>query len=102
MAKNKKQAANRGEDKNFPLFLDDLYDDYESNEIYSTILTNMVEATNNQMNIAVELTKLVSNTNNSSTLNEEKIFSIFQKAMHVIGTCSPLKKIWEEHGSEIQ
>jgi len=87
----KKKPGKKQEDFFDVIPLDD--NDY-SDDMMVDVMGNMLEATNNQMAMALELTKLI--TANSQVKDmEEYVFSIFKKAVKVVGENYPLKNIME-------
>lgn len=59
------------------------------------IMSGMLEASNNQMMMAIELTKLIV-ANNPVKNMEDHVFSVFKKATRVIGDNFALKSIMEQ------
>jgi hypothetical protein len=76
----------------------DLSDFMESsdNEAMASIMAGLVEASNNQMKLAIELTKLAVEKNAAKGMNEDEVFSIFKKASAVIDESNPLKAVCEK------
>jgi hypothetical protein len=70
---------------------DDIYDE----GTMVGVMSGMLEASNNQMMMAIELTKLIVG-NNSVKNMEEHVFSVFKKATKVIGENFALKNIIEQ------
>ena len=63
-----------------------------SDDMMVDVMRDTISACNTQMQIAVELTKLI--VDGSVTENrEEQVFSVFKKAISVVGESSPLKNI---------
>lgn len=60
------------------------------------VMNGMMEASNNQMTLAIELTKLAVSKNTAQDMNEDDVFSIFKKASGVITESFPLKALWEK------
>lgn len=73
------------------------YDD-TNQETMLGVMSGMLEASNNQMMMAIELTKLI--VTNSAVENrdmmEDYVFSVFKKATKVIGENFALKNIMEQ------
>ena len=59
------------------------------------VMSGMLEASNNQMMMAIELTKLIV-ANNPVKNMEDHVFSVFKKATKVIGENFALKNIMEQ------
>ena len=76
------------------------FDDEEySNDMMTGIMSGMLDASNNQMMMAIELTKLI--VGNSTIENrEEHVFSVFKKAVKVVGENFALKNLMEQFGFE--
>lgn len=94
MAKNnglKKQKEVEAE-LDFSEILDPSYDD----ELMMGVINGMVEASNDRIRLALELTKLAVEKNTSKDMSEDEIFSIFKKASGVIAESFPLKELWEK------
>lgn len=70
---------------------DDAYDE----ETMMGVMSGMLEASNNQMMMAIELTKLIV-ANNPVKNMEDHVFSVFKKATKVIGENFALKNIMEQ------
>ena len=59
------------------------------------VMSGMLEASNNQMHMALELTKLI--VSGSTVKNmEEHVFSVFKKSLQVVGENFALKKMIEQ------
>jgi hypothetical protein len=91
MAKNhiKKHEINDHDDLSFTL-----QDSYED-ETINAMLGNMVGANHSQMEIALELTKLIVDKGALPNLNEEQVLATFQRAFKVIIESSPLQQLWK-------
>ncbi|MBA2649201.1 MAG: hypothetical protein H0U75_06290 [Legionella sp.] len=76
-------------------FSDMSYDDSYDQETMVGVMSGMLEASNNQMMIAIELTKLIV-ANNPVNNMEDHVFSIFKKATKVVGENFALKNIMEQ------
>ena len=70
---------------------DNAYDE----EAMIGVMSGMLEASNNQMMMAIELTKLIV-ANNPVKNMEDHVFSVFKKATKVIGENFALKNIMEQ------
>lgn len=82
--------------------LEDALDfDYMSseNEAMAGIMSGILEASNNQMMMAIELTKLIV-ANNAVKNMEDHVFSVFKKATKVVGENFALKKLLEQLGQQ--
>ena len=75
----------------------DFAEDYSSpnDEAIAGMMAGLIEASNHQQKIAIELTKLVIEKS-SEAMNEEKIFSAFKRASKVVTESVPLKELWEK------
>ena len=62
-------------------------------EAISGMMGNVIEANNQQMRLAFDLTRLVVEKN-SEKMNEEAIFSTFRRASKAVAENLPLKEIW--------
>ncbi|MFA5959978.1 MAG: hypothetical protein WC785_05630 [Tatlockia sp.] len=76
-------------------FSDMSYDDSYDQEAMVDVMSGMLDASNSQMMMAIELTKLII-TNNPMKTTEEDVFSVFKKATQVIGENFALKNIMEQ------
>ena len=85
----KKQVENQEDEMDFmSLFEEEGY----SEDMMVDVMRDTIAACNNQMQIAVELTKLI--IEGSITENrEEQVFSVFKKAVSVVSESFPLKNI---------
>lgn len=71
------------------------YVDSCDQETMVDVMSGMLEASNNQMMMAIELTKLI--VANTPVKNmEDHVFSVFKKATKVIGENFALQKIMEQ------
>lgn len=81
-------------------FSDDAYEEaYEEAYDQGTmvgVMSGMLEASNNQMMMAIELTKLIVANNNAVKNMEDHVLSVFKKATKVIGENFALKNIMEQ------
>lgn len=78
-------------------FSDMAYDDAYDQDDMMGFMHGMLEASNNQMMIALELTKLIV-TNNTVDNREEHVLSVFKKATQVVSDNTALKKLMEQMG----
>ena len=76
----------------FSEIMEPSYDD----ELMAGVMNGMIEASNNQMMLAIELTKLAVEKSTAENMNEDDVFSIFKKASGVIAESFPLKALWEK------
>lgn len=93
MAKNNmlKKHQEVEDDFDFSEMLTPSYDD----ETMAGVMSGLIEASNNQMMLAIELTKLALDKNTSKDMKEDDVFSIFKKASGVIAESFPLKSLLE-------
>jgi len=75
-------------------FNDTSYESYDEGTMVG-VMSGMLEASNNQMMMAIELTKLIV-ANNPVKNMEDYVFSVFKKATKVIGENFALKSIMEQ------
>lgn len=66
-----------------------------SDEALAGMMSGMIEASQHQQVMAIELTKLVVGKN-SNSMSEENIFSVFKRASKVVAENFPLKELWEK------
>lgn len=71
------------------------YGDMPDDSYMAGVMSGMLEASNNQMLMALELTKLIV-ANNPVKNMEEHVFSVFKKATRVVGENVALKNIMEQ------
>ena len=71
------------------------YEDSYDQDAMVGVMSGMLEASNNQMMMAIELTKLIV-ANNPVENMEEHVFSVFKNATKVIGENFALKNIMEQ------
>lgn len=72
------------------------YDDSScEHESMGEIMSGLIEASNNQMMMAIELTKLIV-ANNPVDDMEQHVFSVFKNASKIIGENFALKNIMEQ------
>ncbi|MDR3492632.1 MAG: hypothetical protein P4M12_11445 [Gammaproteobacteria bacterium] len=90
----KKNAVEVHEEEFFDFSaMDNSYDE----ETMVGIMSGMLEASNNQMMMAIELTKLIV-ANNPVKNMEDHVFSVFKRATKVVGENFALKNIMEQMG----
>lgn len=70
---------------------------HDHNEEMQMMLDNIFEESNHQMNAALELTKLLLDTNEKTgvAVNEEKVFDLYRQAIKVVCETSPMNKIMD-------
>ena len=66
-----------------------------NDETIAGMMAGLIEASNHQQKIAIELTKLVVEKS-TEAMNEEKIFSAFKQSSKVVTENAPLKELWEK------
>jgi hypothetical protein len=76
-------------------FSETTYDDSYDQETMVGVMSGMLEASNNQMMMAIELTKLIV-ANNPVKNMEEHVFSVFKRATKVVGENFALKNLMEQ------
>lgn len=64
-------------------------------EAINGMMGNVIEASNHQMRLAFDLTKLVVEKS-SENMNEEAIFLAFKRASKTVAENLPLKALWEK------
>lgn len=75
---------------------DDMMDEPSyDNAVMANIMTTMVDATNHQLNRAIDLTKVVVEKVDKN-MSEEEIFNIFNKAADMIAERFPVKAMWDK------
>jgi hypothetical protein len=94
MAKNNmlKKHKDVEDDFDFSAMMEPSYD----GEVMAGVMTGLIEASNNQMMLAIELTKLAVGKSTAKDINEDDVFSIFKKASGVIAESFPLKELLEK------
>ena len=73
-------------------------DDSSADGMFAGMVSGLIEASNHQTTMAIELTKLVVLKNPDCSMTEDKIFSTFKKATKVIADSFPLKSLMEQCG----
>jgi hypothetical protein len=92
MAKNK--SLKKYDDEPFDLhYVEDVSS--PNDEAISGMMVGLVEASNHQQKMAIELTKLVVEKS-PEAMDEEKVFSSFKRASKVVTEYFPLKELWEK------
>lgn len=94
MAKNTmvKKCQEVEDDFDFPEMMDMPFDE----EVMAGVMNGLIEASNNQMLLAIELTKLAIDKGCTKDMNVDDVFSIFKKASNVIADSFPLKSLMEQ------
>ncbi len=96
MAKNKtviKQQQDEDVDVEFD-FSDFLVDSPDE-EAMAGMMGGLLEASQQQLQIAMELTRLVVEKNAAESLKEKDIFAVFKRAAKVVADSSPMKELWD-------
>ena len=92
MAKN--TMLNQFEEKE----LDDEFHflDSPDDEMMAGLMEGLIESSNHQMLMAIELTKLIVSKNANQNMTDEHVFSSFKRASKVIAENFPLKELFEK------
>ncbi len=90
-----KKNAVKARDEDFFDFNEISSADTVNQETMVGVMSGMLEASNNQMMMAIELTKLIV-ANNPVKNMEDHVFSVFKKATKVIGENFALQNIMEQ------
>jgi hypothetical protein len=91
MAKNTMVKKQEAEVFDFSEMMESPYE----GEAINGMMGNVIEASNHQMRLAFDLTKLVVEKN-PGNMNEEAIFLAFKRASTVVAENLPLKALWEK------
>jgi len=75
-------------------------DEPYGDEAMAGVMSGLIEASNQQMKMAIELTKLIVENNPTKGAGEEQIFSIFKKASKVVGDNHTLKTMLKQLGMD--
>jgi hypothetical protein len=75
-------------------FSEDMGPSTEEVETMARMISGLVEASQHQQMMAIELTKLAVEKMTIEKMDEEKIFSIFKQASKVVSENFPLKELW--------
>lgn len=70
--------------------------DEPSENAMNGMLGTLVESSRDHMNIALELTKIITSKNSSDSFDEEKVLSIFKKSLRTVNENCRLKSLWEK------
>ena len=62
------------------------------------MMSGLVEASQHQIQMALELTKIIVDKNTASSMTEKEILSAFQRSSQAVSRQSPLKEFWERMG----
>ena len=62
------------------------------------MMSGLVEASQHQIQMALELTKIIVDKNTASSMTEKEILSTFQRSSQAVSRHSPLKELWERMG----
>lgn len=76
----------------------DFLEDVPADGIFAGMVSGLIEASNHQTTMAIELTKLVVSKNTDNSMTEDKIFSTFKKATKVIADNFSLKTLMAQCG----
>lgn len=98
MAKNKKVAQVEFDEAFDFIDMDESYDDDFDNVEMPEVMRILMEASNHQMGMAVELTKLIVEKNLVKNPNEDGVFAVFNKASKIINERYNLNTIMEQLG----
>ena len=94
MIKGKNKFEPDGDDFDFSEIMFGHHDD----DAISVVVRSLIEASNQQTAMAIELTRLVVDKTPQQERNSEEIFSVFRMASKEISEAEnfPLKKLWEK------
>jgi hypothetical protein len=92
MAKN--NTIKKYKDKEDDIF--DFSEESPGDEMVAGMMTGLIEASNHQAMMAIELTKLVASKNSQASMSENDIFSTFKRASKVVAESIPLKDLWKQ------
>ena len=70
--------------------------DSPDEEVMVGMMSGLIEASRNQMQIALELTRITVENNPAGTFNEKDVHSIFTRASKVVSNSSPIKDLLEQ------
>lgn len=73
----------------------DIFHSHEQDEAMAGFIHGIIEASNNQMTLAVELTKLIVNKS-TKDMKEDEVFLILKKASDAVANSTPMKTLWEQ------
>lgn len=76
----------------------DFSEESPGDEVVAGIMSGLIEASNHQTLMAIELTKLIVAKNSQPGMSENDIFSAFKRASKVIAESVPLKELWKKFG----
>lgn len=79
-------------------FNDPMYDDQD--DFMADMIKSLLDVSNEQMRIALELTKLSLQANAGSNSSQEKVFETFLKASSVVAENLPFKKLINQLDTE--
>jgi len=74
------------------------YNDSPGDEVVAGFVSGMIEASNNQAKMALELTKLIVNNAPSDKIDEKFVFSVFEKANKVVSKNQSLPELLKKVG----
>ena len=95
MAKHGTMKKHQKHDREEFDFSDSILDPQIDEAMFS-MMSDLVESSRHQMQIAVELTKLAEEEKVVVPFKEEDIFSIFRRASKVVADSSPIKELLEK------
>ena len=98
MAKNNALTKHKAVEDDFD-FSEMMEEASYNDELMAGVMNGLIEASNNQMKLAIELTRLAVEKSTAKEMNEDDVFSIFNKASTVIADKFPLKGLWEKFSS---
>jgi len=74
----------------------DFSEESPGDEMVAGMMSGLIEASNHQTMMAIELTKLIVAKSSEQSMSEDNIFSAFKRASKVISENVPLKELWEK------
>ena len=95
MAKNKLLKNPQKQTNDFDLS-DMMSGPAQGEEAMVGMMTGMVEASRHQVQMAIELTKMILDKNANSSLEVDEVLSIFRQASKTITLNSPIRELWEK------
>lgn len=70
--------------------------DSPDGEVMVGMMSGLIEASRDQMQTAIHLTRITVENNPTGTFEEKDVYSIFKRASKVVSDITPMKEVWDQ------
>lgn len=94
MAKNSAVKKQKKYEDDFDF--SEMVDYHGEEEAMFSMMNGLLEASRHQLEMTMELTKIIVEKNPNSSMKESDILSTFQRASQAVALNSPVRELWEK------